>query len=253
MVRFAVQQVRHGHVPLTSWFPFLNLGSPAFLHYQSLPSMLTGVIGLGVGPDVAFRWTLYLLLSLWPVSAYFAARLFGGSRAAAGVSAAMSPFLVSATGIGYEQNAYVWTGFGVWTQLWASLTLPLAWGFSWRAIRDGRNYLAAVALISLTIAFHFETGYLALIPVALWPLVAGRPLLKRALRSALLLAGSLLACAWVIVPLINQRTWAAINESLQGTGLVNGYGAGRVLDWLVSGQLLDHGRVPVVTLFAGIG
>ena len=73
------------------------------------------------------------------------ARLFGAGRPAAAASAAMAPFLVSATGIGYEQNAYVWIGYGVWTQLWASLTLPLAWGFSWRAIREGRGYLAAVA------------------------------------------------------------------------------------------------------------
>ena len=92
-------------------------------------------------------------------------------------SAAMSPFVVSATGIGYEQHAYVWTGFGVWTQLWASMTLPLAWGLGWRAIRKGRGWFAAVALVSLTIALHFETGYLALLPLlVLWPLVAGRPL-----------------------------------------------------------------------------
>ena len=103
------QQFRSGHLPLTSWFPFLGLGSPQFLHYQSLPAMLTGLIGLAIGPDAAFRWTLYLLLSLWPVSVYLAARLFGAGRPAAGASAAMSPFLVSATGIGYEQHAYVWT------------------------------------------------------------------------------------------------------------------------------------------------
>src|SRR6202020_1645621 len=47
--------------------------------------------------------------------------------------------------------------------------------------------------------------------------------------------------------------WGAFNEPLQGTGLVNGYGAHRVLDWLVSGQLLDHGRLPVVTVFAALG
>jgi len=165
----------------------------------------------------------------------------------------MSPFLVSATGIGYEQHAYVWVGFGVWTQLWASLTLPLAWGFSWRAIRQGRNLCAAVALMSLTIALHFETGYLALIPLLLWPLVAGAPILTRLRRAAGILSGSLLAAAWVIVPLIGQREWAATNEILHGTALANGYGAGRVLGWLVSGQLLDHGRLPVMTLFAAVG
>jgi hypothetical protein len=253
MVRFATAQLRAGHLPLTSWFPFLGEGSPQFLHYQSLPAILTGALGLLIGPDEAFRWSLYLLLSLWPISVYLSARAFGAGKPAAAASAAMAPFLVSATGVGYEQHAYLWTGFGVWTQLWASWTLPLAWGYSWRAIRDGRGYFRAVLFIALTVALHFETGYLALSVLLVWPLVAGRPLVARLRRAGVLLGASLLASAWVIVPLVEQRRWAAVNEPLQGTGLVDGYGARRVLDWLVSGQLLDHGRLPVVTVFAALG
>ena len=253
MVRFATAQLRAGHLPLTSWFPFLGEGSPQFLHYQSLPAILTGALGLLIGPDEAFRWSLYLLLSLWPISVYLSARAFGAGKPAAAASAAMAPFLVSATGVGYEQHAYLWTGFGVWTQLWASWTLPLAWGYSWRAIRDGRGYFRAVLFIALTVALHFETGYLALSVLRVWPLVAGRPLVARLRRAGVLLGASLLASAWVIVPLVEQRRWAAVNEPLQGTGLVDGYGARRVLDWLVSGQLLDHGRLPVVTVFAALG
>src|ERR1700733_14691158 len=253
MVRFATTQLRAGHLPLTSWFPFLGEGSPQFLHYQSLPAIVTGAFGLLAGPDVAFRWSLYLLLSLWPISVYLSARAFGAGRPGAAASAAMAPFLVSATGVGYEQHAYVWTGFGVSTQLWASWTLPLAWGWSWRAIRDGRGYLAAVLLTALTVALHFETGYLALSMLLVWPLVAGRPLVARLRRAAVLLGGSLLAAAWVIVPLVAQRRWAAVNEPLQGSGLVNGYGARSVLHWLVSGQLLDYGRLPVVTVLAALG
>jgi hypothetical protein len=253
MVRFATAQLRAGHLPLTSWFPFLGEGSPQFLHYQSLPAILTGLAGLVVGPDAAFRWSLYLLVSLWPISVYLSARAFGASRAAAAASAAMAPFLVSATGIGYEQHAYVWTGFGVWTQLWAQWTLPLAWGWSWRAIRDGSGYFKAVLLTALTVALHFETGYLALSVLPVWPLVAGRPLLARVRRAAVLTGGSLLAAAWVIVPLLEQRRWAAVNEPLQGSALVNGYGARLVLHWLVSGQLLDYDRLPVVTVLAALG
>ena len=253
MVRFATARLRAGHLPLTSWFPFLGEGSPQFLHYQSLPAILTGLAGLAVGPDVAFRWSLYLLLSLWPVSVYLAARAFGACRPAAAASAAMAPFLMSATGVGFEQVAYVWTGYGVWTQLWASWTLPLAWGYSWRAIRDGRGYLRAISLTALTVALHFETGYLALSVLLVWPLVAGRPLVTRLRRAAVLLGGSLLAAAWVIVPLLEQRPWAAVNEPLQGSGLVNGYGVREVMHWLLSGQLLDHGRLPVVTVFAALG
>ena len=77
MVRVATAQLQAGHLPLTTWFPYLGLGSPQFLHYQSLPAMLAGVAGLAIGPNAAFRWTLYLLLSLWPLSVYLAARLFG--------------------------------------------------------------------------------------------------------------------------------------------------------------------------------
>ena len=247
MVRFATAQLRGGHLPLSSWFPFLGEGSPQFLHYQSLPAILSGAVGLLTGPDVAFRWSLYLLLSLWPICVYLSARAFGAGRPAAAASATMAPFLVSISGVGYEQHAYVWTGYGVWTQLWASWTLPLAWGFSWRAIRDGRGYFRAVVLTALTIALHFETGYLALSVLLVWPFVAGRPLVVRLRRAAVLLAGSLLASAWVIVPLLTQREYAATNEIVRGTALENGYGASRVLDWLVSGQLLDHGRLPVVT------
>ncbi|HUA03777.1 MAG TPA: YfhO family protein [Solirubrobacteraceae bacterium] len=253
MVRFATSQLRAGHLPLTSWFPFLGEGSPQFLHYQSLPAILTGAVGLLTGPDVAFRWSLYLLLSLWPISVYLSGRLFGAGRPAAAASAAMAPFLVSATGVGYEQHAYVWSGYGVWTQLWAMWTLPLAWGLSWRAIRDGRGYLEAVLLTALTVALHFETGYLALSVLLVWPFAAGRPLVVRVRRAAVVLGGSLLASGWVIVPLLAQREWAATNEIVRGTALENGYGAVRVLDWLVSGQLLDHGRLPVVTLFAALG
>ncbi len=253
MVRFATALLRGGHLPLTSWFPFLGEGSPQFLHYQSLPAIVTGAVGLLTGPDVAFRWSLYLLLSLWPISVYLSARGFGSRPPAAAASAAMAPFLVSAAGVGYEQHAYVWTGFGVWTQLWAQWTLPLAWGFSWRAIRDGRGYLRAVLLTALTVALHFETGYLALSVLLVWPFVAGRPLVVRLRRAAVLLAGSLLASAWVIVPLLSQREWAATNEIVRGTALENGYGASRVLDWLVSGGLLDHGRLPIVTVFAALG
>ena len=253
MVRFATAQLRAGHLPFASWFPFLGEGSPQFLHYQSLPAVLAGAVGLLTGPDTAFRWSLYLLLSLWPVSVYLSARAFRAGRPAAAASAAMAPFLMSATGVGYEQVAYVWTGYGVWTQLWASWALPLAWGWSWRAIRDGRGYFRAIGLAALTVALHFETGYLALSVLLVWPLVAGRPLVTRLRRAAVLLGGSLFASAWVIVPLLEQRPWAAVNEPLQDSGLVNGYGAREVMHWLLSGQVLDSGRLPVVTVFAALG
>ena len=215
--------------------------------------MITGSIGTVVDPDTVFRWSLYLLLALWPLSVYASARLFGLSRWTAAAAAAVAPFLASAAGIGYETKAYVWVGYGVWTQLWASWTLPLAWGFTYRALSSLRAALPAVLLIMLTVALHYETGYLAFVPLVVWPFMVPADLGRRLGRAAILGAAALAASAWVIVPLLDQSHWAARNQVLESTGLENGYGARQVLSWLFSGQLYDAGRWPVVTILVGIG
>ena len=252
MVRFATLQWQHGHFPLTTWYPYLGLGSSQFLHYQSLPAMLTGALGVITGPNLAYRLTLWLLMGCWPLSVYFGARLLGLRRGAAAAAAAMAPFLMSPTQIAYEPRAYIWIGYGVWTQLWASMTLPLAWGCTWRAIRGAGPWLPAVALIALTASFHYETGYLALSPIVLLPFVAGRPLLPRLRVAAGLALGAAAALAWIIVPLLANRSWASINEVFQQGGLVNGYGW-HVLSWLFTGEMLDNGRLPVISVLALVG
>ena len=87
MVRDATRLIGAGRLPFTSWFPYIGLGSAQFLHYQSLGSVLTGLAGTVVGANTAFRWSLYLLLSLWPLAVYASARLFGLPRAAAAAAA----------------------------------------------------------------------------------------------------------------------------------------------------------------------
>ena len=143
MVRVATALLQAGHLPLTSWFPFLGEGSPQFLHYQSLPAILTGRSGVA---GRARRG-----VSLVAVSAVVAVadqRLPVGPRVRCGQAGSGrfgrdGPVPGERHGVGYEQHAYVWAGYGVWTQLWASWTLPLAWGYSWRAIRDGRGYFTS--------------------------------------------------------------------------------------------------------------
>jgi hypothetical protein len=255
MVRFASTRIAQGHLTLTSWFPYLGLGSPQFLHYQSLPSTVAGLFGTVIDPDTVFRWSIYLLIALWPLTVYWCGRLFGLGRWTAAAAAAMSPFLASAAGIGYEAEAYLWRGYGVWTQLWASWTLPLAWGFTYRALSSTRRaLLPGVFFIMLTLALHFETGYLAFVPLVVWPLIVPSDLWRRLVRAVVVGVGALLASAWVIVPLLAESHWAARNQVLASTGLENGYGAKQMLTWLFEGRLYDNGHLlPVVTVFVGVG
>ncbi|HWF14588.1 MAG TPA: YfhO family protein [Acidimicrobiales bacterium] len=258
MVRFAATRLSQGHSPLTSWFPYLGLGSPQFLHYQSLPSMISGAFGTAFDPDTVFRWTMYLLLALWPLAVYWAARLFGLGRWTAAAAAAVSPLLASSPGIGYEDMAYIWRGYGVWTQLWASWTLPLAWAFSYRALDARRSVrrsvLPAAFFIMVTVALHFETGYLAFVPLVVWPFLVPSDLWRRVGRAVLVGGSALVASAWVIVPLLAQSHWAARNQVLEGTGLENGYGARHFLWMLITGRIFDADHwFPIITIFVGVG
>ncbi|HEX4162097.1 MAG TPA: hypothetical protein VHZ05_06340, partial [Acidimicrobiales bacterium] len=258
MVRFASTRWRQGHLPLTSWYPNLGLGSPQFLHYQSLPSMITGLFGTFIDPNTAFRWSMYLLLALWPLVIYWAARVFGLGRWTAGAAALVSPLLQSAAGIGYEDMAYIWRGYGVWTQLWASWTLPLAWAFTFRALDARhsvrRSVLPAVLFIMLTVGLHFETGYLAFVAIIVFPFLVPSDIRRRLLRALLVGASAVLASAWVIVPVLEQSHWAAKNQVLEGTGLENGYGASQILGWLVRGQMFDRNHwIAVITIFGAVG
>lgn len=255
MVRFASDQLAHGHSPLSAWFPFLGLGSPQFTHYQPLGALIAGAAGVLIGPDRAFSGSAWLVLNTWPLSVYASARVFGIARWSAACAAIVSPFLSSVAGIGYEQHAYIWDGFGVWAQLWAMWTLPLSWAYCWRVVQQRRSRLAAVFWLAVTIALHFETGFLALAAVVVWVIVpAGRAGLRfRLVNAATVLILGLLAAAWVLVPLVVFRHWASINEALQSTPLARGYGFRALGGWLLTGRLFDNGRLPVVSILVITG
>ena len=67
---------------------------------------------------------------------------------------------------------------------------------------------------------------------------------------AVLAAGAVL---WVLVPVVSNGRFAARNEFLQGTVDADSFGARRILSWLVTGQLYDKGRLPVLTVFLLVG
>jgi Gpi18-like mannosyltransferase len=250
MVRWASGQIHEGRIPLDGWFPDLTLGSSFFHHYQSLAETLTAYTALvtGVSDQTAYLWFLYLLLALWPLSIYWSARLLGWARWTAAAAAAVSPLLVSAPGYGYEHGSYTWQGYGVYSQEWAMWLLPLAWGFTWRAVARGKRYPAAAAALALTMATHFITGYLAMLTVGMWVIVGGAGLVRRAGRGTIVAVGAVLIASWVLVPLVADTKWTTRSEYYQGSIFNNSYGAQKELGWLISGKLFDAGRFPIVTL-----
>ena len=253
MVRFATRSLAHGHLPFTQWYPYLNLGSPQFLHYQGLGATVVGALGLAIGPNLAFRLSLYLLTTLWPIAIYGAGRVWGFSRWVCAFAALVAPLLVSVTHVGYEAKAYEWWGYGVWAQLCAAWALPFAWAWTWRALRTGRGAWQAGLLVATTCALHFETGYSAFAALVAFPLLVPAPRRAVLARLGRVAAVAVAAAAWVLVPLLVYSKWAAINLQQVNTNWARGYGARKVLTWLVDGQYLDSGRLPVLSVALALG
>ena len=174
MVRWASQQISDGRLPLDGWFPNLTLGSSQFHHYQSLPHTVTACVSrlFGGHDQTTYLWLQYLLLALWPISVFLGARLLGWGDGAAAGAALVSPLVASAAVYGFEHRSYTWQGSGVYSQLWAMWLLPLAWGLTWRAVSRGRARWAAALAVALTIACHFLTGYLAVVMIGVWAVLA---------------------------------------------------------------------------------
>ncbi len=253
MITIAKDILSAGKFPMGQWYPYLSLGSPFFVQYQSFSAILTSALGELIGVHHAIAFTLYLLLALWPICVYWSGRLLGWGRWVAGVAAAMAPLLFSVTGRGFGSQSYVWLGLGLWSQLWAMWTLPLAWGFSWRYISQRRYLLGAVLTLALTIVFHFLIAYLAGLTLVAWVLLRPRSLVRRLVRAWMVGVLALLASLWVTVPLLLDAKWTAIDPFEVGTPTANSYGARKVLGWLFSGQIYDYGHFPVLSILVAIG
>lgn len=253
MVRWAEYRIRSGHLPFDGWYPYLSMGASRFHHYQSLPHIITGYLSVLLGTDRVFQWSLYLLLSLWPIAVYAGMRLFGWDRWSAACAALVSPLLVSKPGLGYEDGSYTWRGYGTWSQLWGMWMLPLAWGLSWRAVAKKGSFALAALAVGGAIAVHLLTGYLAILTIGVWVLLAPPKILRRLGRAALVALGSLAVASFMLVPLLLDERVMPQSEISRGTIYYDSFGAKQILQWLFTGQLFDRGRVAVITAFVLIG
>jgi Gpi18-like mannosyltransferase len=256
MVRWATGQIHQGHVPLDGWFPYFTLGSSVFHHYQSLAEIVTAYLAnvIHAGDQTTYDWFLYLLLATWPIAVYLGARLLEWEPWPSAGAAALSPLIVSAPGYGLEHGSYTWQGYGVYSQLWAMWLLPLTVGLTWRAVAHGKRYAAAALAVALTVACHYITGYLALLTIGVWVMVLARSgFIRRVMRGLVVGLGALLIATWVIVPTVADTTWTAHSEYYVGSFYSDGYGSRKILGWLFTGGLFDHGRFPIFTVLFFLG
>lgn len=253
-----VQQIGAGRSPLEFWMPEWTFGYPVMRGYQPLGHWLVAAAHFGTFAqfplDALFSFVRWALLALFPLSAYAACRWLPMPPLTAAAVAMLSPLVASPNLYGLEYGSYVWRGNGLYTQLIAMHLFVLAIGAGCRAIRQGRTVWAAGLLLALTFLGHFIYGYMAaatLILVAAlpshdssWP--------RRFTRLAWIAVLSVGVTAFQLLPIVTDG--AFINRSRwEPVWKWDSFGITEVLSLTATGNLLDAGRLPVLSVLALIG
>jgi hypothetical protein len=237
--------------PLDFWVPEWTFGYPVLRTYQPLGSLfLTGLyhlLGKSVSMVVLFAWVKFLLLVAFPVTVFFAARMIGLSDAAAAAAAAIAPF-VSTNGLyGIEYGSYLWRGSGLYTQLVASHLFLLTIGFAARTFRGERFVTVTGVLAGLTFLAHFIYGHMAALTIVLLAI-----LFRSWIRLAWIGAVAFAISAFQLLPMLRDMPLIA-RSRWEEAWKWDSFGAGAVMKWLVTGDLLDFGRLPVITALVATG
>lgn len=258
-VQRGIDALQRGENILDFWVPGLGLGFPQFLYYQHLPHLsvilLHRALFGAVDPYLLFNLVRYVLLVAFPLTVWWSLRRMDLPPVAAAVGAAASSLLSSDHLYGFDYDSYVWRGFGMYTQLWAMHLTFIALAGLWGLLQRGRGFLlTAIALAALALS-HILYAYMMVISTAAMALasitragVAGR-------AARLLAAGvvALLISSYMWVPALGSgQAFVDVSPYLQ-SWKYDSFGAPQVLSWLVTGRILDAGRVPVITLLVAIG
>jgi len=255
LAKRASEALARGESPIDFWHPDVGLGYPVFHHYQHLPHLtLVGAHRLLLGAvslEALYRWSLGVLLALFPLSIFVAMRRMEFRPVEACCGAMVAPLLSTPNLYGLGLESYLWLGKGLYTQLFASVLAPLAFAETYRAVHTGRRLALAAALTAATFLSHLVYGYMVGLS-ALALVMGSRNRGHRVARLALILIATGLAISYFLVPAV--RDSAVANHSVwEHTAKWDSLGARAVLSSLVRGELLDQGRWPVLTVLAFVG
>lgn len=270
LIDTAVDAMTHGRDFTDPWQGTMSLGFPVFHHYQHLshiPLALIHVLTLKAFPVIdLIRWATYLLVSLFPLSIYWSLRRFRFDP----LTCAMGGLLASLIGNdfqlwgGFGYDNYTFGGFGLYTQLWGMVLLPVALAVGYETIRTGRGYFWATLLLSATLMSHLIFGYMAFLSLGFLTLLPNSQVFfdKSHLlaiwnhwrRLLVLFVLVLSVTLYFVVPFMLDREHFGL--AVENTDqLVSGsLGHQAILEALVKGNLFDLGRFPSfsILVFAGI-
>ena len=253
-----VNAIARGANPLDFWLPEWSFGYAVPRTYQPLAHGLVVLVYFALGKTVSlmtvFVWIRFLSVLLLPATFFATARLLSLGWLEAAAAALLAPLVSTSFLYGLEYGSYLWAGSGLFTQAVASHFLLLTIGFAFQGIRQGRRLGLAGIFLGLTFLAHFIYGYIGTLTVCLLAVIpdSEAPRSLRAQRAVWAGAVAFFVAAFELLPMLADGAW--INHSRwEQLWKWDSFGAWQVLKMLFTGELLDHGRVPALTLLAAMG
>lgn len=252
----AVDAFHTGENPIDLWVPQVDLGFPEFLLYQHGAHVTVAALDvvIPIAPRTMFDFVRWLLMVTFPLTVFWSLRRMGIGDVGAAVAGAFAGLLSGSHRYGFEYDSYVWRGLGLFTQLLGMHLVFVALGLLTEVLTRGRRIFAAALACAGLALVHLIYAYmlaLTIVPLFLGTLARGR-VRANVIRLAAVGALALALSAYMWLPFLQGSAYLNVSPYLE-RDKYDSSGAATILRWLVTGELFDHGRLPVVTLLVGVG
>lgn len=251
------------------WVPNWNEGYNLPFYYSHIPQIVIVATWRLFHMGNLFQYyhnVIYLLLSFFPLSVFLALLITGVSPITAGFGALLASQISTDGFYGLDPPSFLWRGYGLSSQLFAMIWLPLAIAFCYRAFGNKRFLVPSIVFLVLTTTGHLGIGiiaFLSLIPLAgAAPVMTFlrhqslkeifEPLRKNTVTLGIIAAIAILALSYWILPAMsldqyhNFSFWDPVWK-------FNSYGVKEIITRLFNGALFDFGRLPIFTTLVFVG
>jgi hypothetical protein len=258
MTRQMVDALERGDNPLDFWSPEISLGVPMVRTYQPLAHITVAAVYLALGKGVplihVMMWVRYLFTILLPLSCYAAMTLLDFPPLTAAAGALLLPMVADPGSGMLGMEIRSWMGIGLFPQLVATHLLLATIGLSYRAIRYGTNVTLAGVALGLTCLAHLMYGWMGAVTVCLIAVLAAgeAPPLTRLRRTAVIAGVSAALSLFQLVPLFTDA-YLINRAKFELIAKYDSYGATKILGWLFTGQIMDHDRLPTLSVLSFCG
>lgn len=276
------------------WVPNWAQGYSLPYYYSHIPQILTvfifrlmSFIQLIPATEQSlfhlYHWGIYILLCCFPLSVFVALKIIRLPTIVAGVGAFLASQLSTDGLYGLDPSSFLWRGYGLSSQLYAMIPLPLAIAFAFRLFNQPTMrkqtviqrfqfeltrpfLLVSILCTAFTFSGHlgvglmvlFSIGILAISPVVTQLLLkAPRDIvlstsISSVIRLVLVAGGAIFILSYWIVPAFIHNRYHNISF-WDPVWKFNSWGWKEVMILFLNGNLVDFGRFPIITLLMLFG